>query len=112
MDRNSFIGTQIGNYRITAEINSGAFGSVYKAQHMHLKERIVAIKLLHAYLGSTEERERFAQEAQFLAMLDHPHILSLIDFGFNGYKPYLIARYAAGGSLRDLLKHQAPLPID
>ena len=112
MDGNDFIGKEIGNYRITTEINSGAYGSVYKAEHTHLKERVVAIKLLHTYMGSPREREQFAQEAQFLAMLEHPHILPLLDFGFSERQPYLIARYAAGGSLRDLLKRQAPLPLD
>src|SRR5258708_38354747 len=112
MDGNGFIGKEIGNYRIIREINSGAFGSVYKAEHTHLKERIVAIKLLHTYMGSLQEREQFAQEAQFLALLEHPHILPLLDFGFSERQPYLIARYAAGGSLRDLLKRQAPMLIE
>lgn len=65
----------IGNYRITAEINRGAYGSVYQAEHIYIKGRIVAIKLLHASFGSTKEHEQFAQEAQFLAQLEHPHIL-------------------------------------
>jgi len=112
MAENSFIGTQVGNYRIIAEINSGAFGSVYKAEHVHLKERTVAIKLLHAYLGSPKDREQFLQEAQFLARLEHPHILPLIDFGFSESQPYLIAKYASGGSLRDLLRSEVPLPIE
>src|SRR5260221_9739457 len=112
MDGSGFVGTQIGNYRITAEINSGAFGSVYKAEHMHLKARIVAIKLLHAYMGSSNEREQFLPEAQFLAMLEHPHILPLIDFGFSEGRPYLIAKYAVGGSLRDLLRPEVPLPVE
>jgi serine/threonine protein kinase len=112
MDEKDFVGQVIGNYRITTEINSGAYGTVYKAEHMHLSERIVAIKLLHTNIGSTKEREQFAQEAQFLSLLEHTHILTLIDFGFHGHQPYLILRYAAGGSLRDLLKSHAPLPLD
>ena len=76
------IGKEIGNYRILTEINSGAYGSVYKAERVHLKGRIVVIKLLHTYLGSSKERDQFAQEAQFLTTFSHPHILSLIDFCF------------------------------
>src|SRR5229473_7385403 len=112
MEKDSLIGKEIGNYRITGEINSGAYGSVYRAEHVHIKGRIVAIKLLHAYLGSAKEREQFEQEAQILALLEHPHILSLLDFGFSERQPYLIARYAAGGSLRAVLKRQAPLPLE
>lgn len=112
MDEMGFIGKEIVNYRIIAEINSGAYGSVYKGEHVHLNRRIVAIKLLHTYLGSPKEREQFVQEAQFLTMLEHPNILPIIDFGFSERQPYLIAKYAAGGSLRDLLKPHMPLPLD
>ena len=112
MDEQSLIGKKIGNYRITVEINSGAFGSVYKAEHTYLKERVVAIKLLHTYMEALQERMQFAQEAQFLAMLEHPHVLSLLDFGFSEHRPYLITRYAAGGSLRDMLKQQTSISIE
>src|SRR6266852_6614100 len=93
-DENSLIGKQIGNYRVVAEINSGAFGSVYQAQHIILRERIVAIKLLHAYLGSPKEREQFLQEAQFLEKLKHRYILPIIDVGFTDGLAYLMAEYA------------------
>ena len=72
MDESSVIGKEIGNYRIIAEINSRAFGSVYKAEHTHLRGRVDAIMLLHTYMGSPKEREQFTQEAQFLALLEHP----------------------------------------
>jgi serine/threonine protein kinase len=112
MDEQDLIGKEINNYRIIAEINSGASGSVYKAEHTHLKERIVAIKLLHTFIGSHKEHKQFTQEAQFLAVLDHQYILSLLDFGFSEHQPYLITRYAAGGSLRDLLDRQERLSIE
>src|SRR5215470_8527228 len=112
MDRSNRLGQQLGNYRITAEINSGSFGSVYQAEHVHLKEKVVAIKFLHASLGSQSEREQFTREAQFLVQLEHPFILPLVDFGFSEDQPYLITRYAAGGSLRQLIKQQKVLPLD
>lgn len=98
MESTNRTGQQIGNYRITREINSGPFGSVYLAEHLYIPRWQVAIKLLHTYLGSQDEREQFTQEAQFLAQLEHPSILPLIDFGFHDGQPYLITRYAAGDS--------------
>ncbi len=72
----------IANYRLISQIASGAFGSVYQAQHIVLTNRIVAIKLLQpAFLGSPEEFIRFFMEAQFLEKLKHPHILPVIDVG-------------------------------
>jgi tetratricopeptide (TPR) repeat protein len=112
MEGKNFLGKEIGNYRITTEINHGAFGRVYKAEHIHLKERVVAIKLLHTYLGLPQEREQFLQEAQFLSLLEHAHILALLDFGFCEDQPYLITKYAAGGSLRDLLKRRTAVPLE
>jgi len=108
MDEDHLIGKQIGNYQIVAMLNSGAFGSVFQAQHTILSERIVAIKLLHAYLGSAREREQFLQEARFLEKLKHRYILSILDVGFSDGFPYLIAEYASQGSLRDRLKRQYP----
>lgn len=106
MEGNTRIGQRIGNYRISERVSSGSFGSVYKAEHIHLKGRVVAIKLLHAHLESPSEQRQFTQEAQFLAQLEHPYILPLIDFGFSEHQPYLITRYAPGGSLRHLLRQQ------
>jgi len=107
--------SQIGNYKLVAELASGAFGHVYLAQHTILKNRSVAIKLMHSvYLGSSQERDRFIQEAQFLEVLKHPHILPIIDVGMHEGFPYLVAEYAPNGSLRDRIKRRAPrlLPME
>jgi serine/threonine protein kinase len=79
-----YIGKQIGNYVISSSLNSGAFGHVYKGTHLYLSHRIVAIKILHlTHLASEEERESFLQEAEFLEMLKHAHILPIYDVGID-----------------------------
>lgn len=109
---NSYIGRQIGNYRIIEELASGSFGRVYKGVHIFLSKRVVAIKLLQRmYLGSEKERENFLQEAQFLEILKHPHILPIYDVGIDDGIPYLVAEYAPNGSLRDLLQQHYPQPL-
>src|SRR6266571_2350909 len=112
---NSYIGKQIGNYRIIEELASGSFGRVYKGVHIFLSKRVVAIKLLQRmYLGSQKEREGFLQEAQFLEILKHSHILPIYDVGIDDGIPYIVAEYAPNGSLRDLLqqRYPHPLPVD
>ncbi len=111
MVQDPLIGKEIGNYHILSLINSGAFGSVYKAEHIHLRGRITAMKFLHAYMVPTEHAQ-FVQEAQFLSTLEHRYILPVIDFGFDRGLPYLVAKYASGGSLRDRLLHQMLLPTE
>ena len=106
-----FIGTSVGNYRVIAEIGSGGFGKVYRGEHTILKERAVAVKLLHAHLSASEDCERFLQEAHLLEHLKHANILHIFDVGIYDGFPYLVAEYAPQGSLRDLIKRYAPNPL-
>ncbi len=106
---NRYIGKQIGNYRITASLDAGAFGTVYCGVHIYLTNREVAIKLMHhTHLASEHECESFLQEAQFLEVLKHPHILPIYDVGIDEGTPYIIAEFAPKGSLRDLIKSRRP----
>ncbi len=100
----TYIGKQIGNYRVVSEIGSGSFGVVYRAEHIFLPNRVGAIKLLHAaHLDSWEDRESFLLEARVLEMLKHPHILPILDVGIHEGFPYLVTEYAPQGSLRGRL---------
>src|SRR5581483_267789 len=96
----------IGNYHLLAPIASGAFGTVYQAQHQILQERIVAIKILHMHLSSEQQQQQFLREAHVLEQLRHPHILPLLDVGVTAHFPYLVTAYAKLGSLRMLLRQQ------
>jgi len=110
---NDAIGKSIGNYRITAELGSGGFADVYLGQHIIFADKPpVAIKLLYARL-KLKEREQFIQEAQLLHQLHHPHILPILDAGFQNGTPYIIMEYAAKGSLQDRLDQHPgkPLPL-
>jgi tetratricopeptide (TPR) repeat protein len=105
----------IGNYRIVAEIARGAFGIVYRAEHTTIKGHVVAIKQLHTNRNSPEAHEGFLKEAQILAGLEHPFILSFRDYGMDGDVPYLVTKYATEGSLRERIPdHRSPhlLPME
>ena len=104
------------NYRLIARLGSGAFGYVYKAQHVILTSRIVAIKIMRPELTENEEAVlRFLKESQYLYELKHPYILPIIDAGIsisNGVL-YQVTEYASKGSLRTRLQRQPmhPLPL-
>lgn len=65
---NSYIGKELGNYRLVEQIGGGAFGNAYRAEHLYLGKRVVAVKVMHtAHLDSEEDRIRFIREARFSA---------------------------------------------
>jgi len=95
----------IGRYQLTRLIGRGGMGEVWQATDTHLK-RQVAIKLLPAVqAGNHEYLDEFVNEARSAAMLEHPHILALHDFGEQEVAdgevvPYLVMPHVAGGTLR------------
>lgn len=105
------VGQQLGNYSIVKLIGRGGFADAYLGEHTILTGRKVAIKVLHSSIEQAGEREKFLQEAQLLAKLEHPHILSIIDAGIYGDLPYLITTYAAQGTLRQLYPKGSRLPL-
>jgi tetratricopeptide (TPR) repeat protein len=104
----TLIGQQISTYRLTEEIASGRFGTVYQAQHI-LTDRVVALKLLHMHLPV---RERFMQDAQFVTSLQHRHILSVAEIGLYDGRPYFVSEYMVRGSLRQRLNETPILSWD
>src|SRR5918994_6520241 len=66
-------------YEILALIGSGDFAAVYRARDLELG-REVAIKQIHQqYLNDPRRLERFWREAQLLAKLEHPHVMTIYD---------------------------------
>lgn len=102
------LGQQIGNYRLTRQLGQGGFADVYLGEHIYLKT-LSAIKMLHVQL-SEEMRQNFLHEAQVIAMLDHPNIVRVFDYGIEKEPPYLVMSYAPNGSIRHLAPRGMRLP--
>ncbi len=65
-------------------VGRGGMGVVYKARQKRL-DRLVALKILSPKIGQDPAfAERFAREARAMAMLSHPHIVAVYDFGQTG----------------------------
>jgi serine/threonine-protein kinase len=103
----------LGGYRITAPIGRGGFGTIWLAEHRDSGER-VAIKVLHAELAVAAEMiSRFEREARVIAMIEHPNVVALHDFGELGDgRPYLVMEYLDGTSLRTIIKEGGALSPD
>ncbi len=97
----------IGRYEVKSEIARGGMATVFHAYDPRF-ERDVAIKVLPmAFLHDPQFRVRFEREAKMIALLEHPAIVPVYDFGEEGGQPYIVMRYMSGGSLTDRLKEGA-----
>jgi len=95
----SLAGRSLGAYRIVRPIGHGGMGSVYLAERCDAEYRQrVAVKLLKVGMASEFLVDRFRQERQILANLDHPGIARLLDGGTlkDDGRPYLVMEYIEG----------------
>jgi serine/threonine protein kinase len=85
-------------------LGRGGMGVVYKARQKTLN-RLVALKLLAPErVNDAKFAERFTREAQALAALNHPNIVTIYDFGQAGGFYYLLMEFVDGLNLRQLLR--------
>ena len=98
---------KFGRYEIKADIGRGGMATVYHAYDPRF-EREVALKVLpREMLHDPQFRTRFEREAKTIAMLEHPAIVPVYDFGEEDGQPYFVMRYMTGGSLSDKMKQGA-----
>ena len=97
-------------YRIEQLLGRGGMGGVYRARDMRL-DRLVAVKVVRAELmGDPEARRRFRREAQIIARLQHPSIVSIYDYGtFPHGGAYLVMELVRGEDLRRVLQKEGRL---
>ncbi len=90
-------GVRFGEYELRERVASGGMGVVYKAWHTEM-HRLVALKMLKSgRLADTEQRRRFAIEAEAVAHLDHPGIVPIYEVGENDGQPFYTMRLVGGG---------------
>jgi len=93
------LGLTIDKFLLIGKLGVGGMGAVYLALQSALN-REVALKLISGLQHSQEAFERFKREARSIAMLDHPNIVKLYDFGVAELPfpvPYMALEYVKGG---------------
>ena len=96
-------GARLGAYEIVAPLGAGGMGEVYRARDTKLN-REVAIKIVPEALASDPTAlARFQTEAQAVAALSHPNILSIFDFGTERGTPYAVMDLLDGETLGETL---------
>lgn len=109
-------GSQIGPYRLREKIAQGGMAELYIADYVRQDgfRRQVAIKKVLPHLSENQDFiNMFIREARLAALLQHPNIVQIFDFG-NIQNTYVIAmEYIKGLNLGQIMaKLQKPLPVD
>jgi len=91
-------------FEIGERLGAGGMGVVFRARQKSL-DRSVAIKILNPkLLGDPEFEERFEREAKTMAMLSHPNIVGIHDFGVRGDYHFLVMEHVEGRDLQKLIQ--------
>jgi eukaryotic-like serine/threonine-protein kinase len=106
------IGTLINDrFRLEEKIGAGGMSTVYRAYDTTL-ERWVAIKSMHRDISTDPDQlERFRREARAVARLNHPHVVTVIDFGEDDGSPYIVLELVEGETLKQRIKRMGRLPV-
>lgn len=94
---------KIGPYKIEAVLEKGGMSLVYLATHPDSGDPITIKVLLPQYLSHPEMVQRFVNEAEIIALADHPNIVKLYGHGEWAGGLYIAMEYIQGVSLREYL---------
>lgn len=103
---------RFGPWRVTGILGRGGMGAVYRAvRDDGVYQREVAIKVLPSGTEPSRLRDRFQQERQILATLDHPNIARMLDGGESPNGPYIVLECIHGTDITSYCDaHQLSLP--
>lgn len=100
-----------GRYELEELLGVGGMSSVFRARDA-LLERWVALKILHDHHGDDAESvARFRREAEAIARLSHPNVVTVIDRGEWEGRQYIVFEHVAGENLKQLVQREGRLPV-
>jgi serine/threonine-protein kinase len=106
IDSNTFIGP----YKILDRIGRGTMGQVFRA--VDTDGESWAIKVMASELADEPELvERFQREAMAAALLDHPNVTRVHDFGEDHRRCYMVMELLRGSDLKALIERKEPLTL-
>lgn len=112
-------GTEIilGQYRLLDLLGQGGMGTVYRAEHLHLRREVAVKVMTRSAEGNQRMVNRFYAEARAVARLQHPNIVTCFDAGRIRrpgptplYRDYFVMELIHGQDLFALVRERGPLP--
>ena len=104
------IGKTLSHYKILEKLGSGGMGEVYVAEDTKL-HRNVALKILPPEMASEERRHRFEREAQAIAALNHPNIVTVFSVEESEGVHFITMELVQGKTLSELIPKKG-LPLN
>jgi tetratricopeptide (TPR) repeat protein/predicted Ser/Thr protein kinase len=101
-------GTRLGRYVVLEELGAGGMGMVFAAYDPELNRK-VALKLLRARSRERKRKStsnRLLQEAQALAKLAHPNVITVYDVGTYGEQVFVAMELVEGDTLRGWMREK------
>ncbi|MCH9682885.1 MAG: protein kinase, partial [Deltaproteobacteria bacterium] len=97
---------RIGRFTILERLGHGGMGAVYAAYDEQLDRKVAIKRLRGDDLPTEEERQRFHREAQALARLSHPNVVTIHEVGEHHGELYLAMEQVRGEDLAHWLTSQ------
>lgn len=105
------LGTQIGHYRLTRLLGQGGMGSVYAADDLRLGRQVALKWLSDAMAADAGQVLRFRREAQLLAAVNHPNVITVHSVEEAEGRPFFTMELVDGESLEKSVR-PGGLPLD
>jgi serine/threonine protein kinase len=99
-------------YELVARLGEGGMGTVYRARRVHIGDEVAVKVLLPQYVSNSGSVERFRREARAAAMLRHPNVVTIHDFGEPrgaDAPAYIVMELVEGRSLKSILRAEGRL---
>jgi serine/threonine-protein kinase len=104
-----------GKYELTARLGKGGMSVVYRARRVHIGDE-VAVKIMpKKFVSDDAALARFRREARAAAMLHHPNVITIHDFGDTGDEnapAFIVMEFVKGTPLRDLLDSEKQFTVE
>jgi serine/threonine-protein kinase len=104
-----------GKYELVAKLGEGGMSVVYRARRAHIGDDVAVKILLGKFVKDDAALARFRREARAAAMLRHPNVITIHDFGEtdDDYAPaYIVMEFVRGTPLRELLKTETQISVE
>src|SRR5450432_2699113 len=110
----ALIGTVLrGTYEVKRVLDRGGMGIEFEAEQVRLRRK-VAIKVLPGHLARDPQAlMRFQREAEIVSLLQHPHVVQIVDFDTTeDGEPYIVMEFLPGESLAARMHRDGKMPLE